>query len=349
MLEVKLRIEQADPRSDPRWQRLVQERPSSVFHSPGWMQALTDTYGLDFQAYILTDSSGNPKAGVPFSPISDIRGQRMVTLPFCDYCDPLVSEQEEWRSLITALLGEQMPVSLRCLYSPLPLADERFAIAKEAKWHGLDITPNLDALWQSLDGSARRCIKKAQRQGVAVQVAQGKEELRAFYDLHLRTRKYKYSLLAQPYCFFENIWRRFLADGLGALLVAVRGSEIIGGVLFLEWKDTVYYKFSASASDDLMYRPNDLIIWEAIKCYKQKRFRFLDFGLSDLDQPGLVRYKRKFASHELTATYLRSRLFIEDGQRAAKLLAGLSSLFSDASVPDDISEKAGALLYSYFA
>jgi hypothetical protein len=40
-----LKIVCIDPRTDPLWQVLTERAASSVFHSPSWIQVLTDTYG----------------------------------------------------------------------------------------------------------------------------------------------------------------------------------------------------------------------------------------------------------------------------------------------------------------
>ena len=118
-------------------------------------------------------------------------------------------------------------------------------------------------------------------------------------------RKYKYHLLAQPYVFLENIWKRFVATGHGALLLAEHRGEAIGGILFLHWKDTLYYKFNASAADELGYRPNDFVLWNGIQYAKARGLSYLDFGLSDLDQEGLLRYKRKYATEEKVISFLK--------------------------------------------
>ena len=106
--------------------------------------------------------------------------------------------------------------------------------------------------------------------------------------MHLKIRKYKYGLLAQPFLFFQNIWRHFVESQRGFLLLAVLDDKILAGDLFLQWKDTLYYKFNASIPEDLSHRPNDLLIWEAIQQAKKQGLQFLDFGLSDFDQEGLV-------------------------------------------------------------
>lgn len=341
-----------DPRTDALWRRLVDQQKSSVFHSPGWMGVLAETYGWEVEAQVLVDRAGEPKAGIPFCRIADIFGERIVSLPFSDHCDPLVGDRDQWHCAIDQLLAERRPIAMRCLHNDLALADERFALVKEAKWHGLDLRPDLDTLWGNLHDSARRAVRKAERGGVVVRIAEREEELRAFFEMHLRLRKHKYHLLAQPYRFFEQIWHQVIDRQNGVLMVAVYQGGIIGGVLFLEWQDTLYYKFNASVPAQLSHRPNDLLIWEGIKYGKAKGYTHLDFGLSDWDQEGLVRYKRQFASEEKTISFMRhapdGAPTQQDGQVRA-LLTQLTDLFTDESVPDSLTDRVGSILYKFFA
>ena len=348
-----MRIICIDPRTNPLWQKLTEQYSSDAFHSPEWMKVLTATYGFTVQAHVILDDAGEPVAGLPFCRIEDIRGKRLVALPFSDYCDPLVGEAAHWRLLLDKLLEEQIPFVVRPLHNAVALTDERLALVNKAKWHGIDLRPDLDTLWMSLHSSARRAIRKARKNGMVVQAAASKEDLRAFFELHLKVRKYKYRLLAQPYSFFENIWEQFIERQNGLLLLARHEGEVIGGIFFLEWKDGMYYKFNSSAPSFLAQRPNDLLLWKGIEYAKEKGFAHLDLGLSDWDQEGLVRYKRKFASEEKTISYLcyepnGATADSERDKKIKQLLPQLTDLFTDESVPDLITEQAGDVLYGLF-
>jgi CelD/BcsL family acetyltransferase involved in cellulose biosynthesis len=316
------------------------------------MQVLTDTYGWAISAYVLLDDRGEPKAGIPYCRITDMLGDRIVALPFSDYCDPLVNDAECWRSLIDRLVPEQRPINVRCLHNDLPLGDERFALVKQAKWHRLDLRPELDALWGAMHDSTHRAIRKSQRENLEVRVAQSEQELRTFFEMHLKVRKYKYGLLAQPYSFFQNIWRHFVDRQQGFLLLAISEDKIVAGDFFIEWKDTLYYKFNASLPGDLSHRPNDLLIWEGIQHGRNRGRAYLDFGLSDIDQEGLVRYKRKFGTEEKTISFLRHEpnggpTPAEKEMRA--LLGKLTNRFTNQLVPDSVTEQAGEDLYRLFS
>ena len=347
-----MNIVSVDPRTDPIWQTLVQKASSSVFHSPAWIQVLKDTYGWEARAYVVLDSRGEPRAGIPFCRVADMMGERVLALPFSDYCDPLGDDQQCWHFLIDSLLSERCPVNLRCLHNNLPLTDERFTVTKQAKWHGLSLAPGLDELWRGMQESTQRAIRKSQRDGLVIRVADSEQELRAFFEMHLKIRKYKLGLLAQPFQFFQNIWRHFVDTQHGFLLLALYQDKIVAGDFFLEWKDTLYYKFNASLPADLSHRPNDLLIWEGIQRGKARGFSGLDFGLSDIDQEGLVRYKRKFGTQEKIISFLRHA---PEGvpslaeKQIRNLLAQLTHRFTNQLVPDVVTEGAGEDLYRLFA
>lgn len=339
------------PQTDPRWLTLLSQSKSDVFHSVGWMNVLANTYGFQIRALIKLDENEQPKAGMAYCTVEDMMDPRIVSLPFSDFCDPLVANREDWDCLITNLLDRQQRLSMRCLHNDMPLADGRLSLVGRAKWHSIDLQRDENEIWEGLHGSARRAIKKAQRNDITIRIGQNKDDLRAFFNLHLRVRKYKYKLLAQPYRFFESIWDQFIAPGKGALILATHQGEVLGGVMFLEWQNTLYYKFNASNPDTITLRPNDLVVWEGIQFGKEKGLKLFDFGLSDWDQEGLLQYKRKFATEEKTISLLR---YMPEGSPSAEekqlrsLLPRITDLFVDESVPDAITEQAGNTLYQLF-
>ena len=94
------------------------------------------------------------------------------------------------------------------------------------------------------------------------------------------------------------------------------------------------------------------MLWEGIKYAKTHGFKFLDFGLSDLDQEGLLRYKRQFATEEKRIYFLRHRpseVQTIQEQQIRRLLPALTNLFTDEQMPDNLTEQAGEVLYRFFA
>jgi CelD/BcsL family acetyltransferase involved in cellulose biosynthesis len=341
-----------DAVTDPLWERLVTAHRTTVFHSPRWLRVLADTYGFSLRARLLSDETGTPSAGVVYAPVDDFMDPRLVSLPFSDFCDPVAGDADQWRTLIEDLVAQRRRIVLRCLHNDLPLRDDRFAVVGRALWHAIDVAADEEQMWQGLPSAARRALRKAQSSGVSVRRASTEADLRAFYELHLRVRKYKYGLLAQPYRFFSSIWEQFLVPGHGVLLLAFVDELVVGGVLFLEWQGVLYYKFNASHLDHLAARPNDRVLWEGISYARERGLQRVDFGLTDADQDGLVRYKRKYATEEKTITLLRHHPPGSPSardQRARRMLRDLTRVVTDQSVPDSASEQAGDVLYRYFS
>src|ERR1043166_4459298 len=86
-----------DPIHDPRWPTFVTKHPrASVFHTVEWLKALHDTYSYAPVVFTTTPPHNDLQNGIVFCHVrSWLTGQRMVSLPFSDYCEPLVDSPEE--------------------------------------------------------------------------------------------------------------------------------------------------------------------------------------------------------------------------------------------------------------
>ena len=323
-------------------------RHASLFSSPPWIEAVGTAYGLRIEASArLRD--GRVEAAVPFCRIADIRGERIACLPFSDYCDPLVEDPADWADLVAPILAAGVPVRLRCLRNALPTADDRFRVAGHALWHGVDLRRGEDEIWAGLDGQARQNVRKAERHGVVVRRSFSLDDLRLFHGMHASLRKSKYRMLAQPFAFFEALHAALAPEERISVLLAEVDGAAVAGILFLEWGDTLYYKFNASI--DTHFRPNDLLLWEGIRFGRGRGLASLDFGLSDADQPGLVRYKAKFATEERAISMLEWRPeghADPRGEEVGRTLHRMTRLLTEPAVPDTVTRAAGDELYRYF-
>jgi CelD/BcsL family acetyltransferase involved in cellulose biosynthesis len=331
-----------------RWSGLAGHSRAGLFSSRSWVAALVRTYGLRCQA-VVSERAGGLAAALPFARVADIRGERIVCLPFSDYCDPLTADVAEWRELVAPLLDHGVPVSLRCLNGAEPRQDPRFQRTGQALWHGVDLERAEDAIWAGLESSARQNVRKAGRHRVVVREGKTIEDVRIFHAMHCHVRKAKYRLLAQPVAFFEQLHAAFApGDRLSVLLAEVDG-QAIAGILLLECGDTLYYKFNASI--DRVFCPNDLLVWESLKLGRRRGLRRLDFGLSDPVQTGLVRFKRKFATEERPIDLLRfapADRVDTRGEAAGRVLSRITELLTEPGVPDDVTRRAGDELYRFF-
>jgi hypothetical protein len=333
------------------WRAIAHHPLNSLFSSRCWTQVVAETYGFKVSASMQNDIGNSGKTGgaILFSQLSDLRGERIVCGPFSDYCDPLASDVDTWRELVAPLISLGVPITLRCLCNQLPAKDERFAKVSEAAWHGIDLDRPESEIWDGFWGSARQNIRKAQRSGVKVRASQQLHDLHVFYEMHCRVRKSKYRLLPQPFVFFEHLHASFTKHNSLTILLAEVDGATVAATVFLECGDTLYYKFNASVERDAC--PNDLLVWEGIRIGRRRGLKLFDFGASDLDQPGLLRYKRKFATIERRIFRLEHKPEGYLDRRASAANEALRSVtywLTDPSVPDRITQAAGGDFYGLF-
>ena len=337
-----------DPRTAPEWRALVDGPGGSLFTSPPWITAVSDTYGFEPTARVLLDPAGRPRSGLAWTDVRDLRGSRRLTLPFCDRADPVLGEPGDWAAVSADALAGDLPLTLRCLAGNPAADDDRLTTTGEAAWHRTPLTAP-DELLAAFRASTRRNIATAGRSGVRVVLSADPDAVAAVHRLHVGLRKRKYRLLAQPRDLFHRIWKAFAPDDAVRAALALVDGEPVAGALYLVWGDTVYYKFGASVPDHLPRRPNDALHWAVIRWAAERGLTALDWGLSDLDQPGLVRYKQGWAAEEGRIVTLNAG-GAPHGRRpdVEEALRTVTGLLTEPGVPDDVTERGGAALYRYF-
>ncbi len=342
-----------DPRTEPAWQALSLGPGGGLFTSPPWISAVAGTYDLVPAARVAFAEGGTPVSGLVWADVTDLRGRRRIAFPFSDRADPILTGDAAdraagWAAVSADALDGDRPFTLRCLDGSPAVDDPRLAAVGDAAWHRTALDIPLDALHRRLRSQTRRNIATAARSGVEVTLSADLDAVLEFRALHVGLRKHKYRLLPQSREFFEHVWKAFAPlDAIRVGLARHRGVPV-AGALYLVWGDTVYYKFGASAPEHLALRPNDALHWELIRWAGERGLAGLDWGLSDRDQPGLVRYKAGWASTERSIRTLRSHHPAATDPEMDGLLRAVTGLLTDPEVPDRVTDAGGALLYRYF-
>ena len=337
-----------DPCDDPEWSALA--ALGDVFHSPAWLRVLRDSFGVTPVAHILSRDGESGVAGLPLCQIDDLIGRRQVTLPFSDLAGPLgLLASEDWDELLTRVLADDLPFRIRTHEHERFESRGEFERVGHAMWHSVDLTADIESIWDDLKPAARQNIRRARKAGVEVEIFSERSALAHFEDLHLGLRRAKYGMLSQPREFFDALFSEFSND-LAVVLATLNG-EPIAGIVLLRWGGRAYYKFNASRVEALNSRANDMAMWEAItfasKVWGCDR---LDLGLSDLDQPGLIRYKEKYAGISGDIVTYRSLAADEShlSTEARTLMSGLASAVAAEGTPAEVCRAVSSNIYRYF-
>lgn len=163
----------------------------------------------------------------------------------------------------------------------------------------LDINPDEDILLQNMHSKWRYNIRLAGRKGVEIREANGKEDLKIFYDVLVETAK-RDNFLIRGYEYFEWIWDYLVENNYAQVFLAEYEGQVIAGTLAMLTGDKVWYLYGASSNEYRNLMPNYLIQWTMIQWAKKHNCTMYDFrGVSgDLDENnplyGLYRFKKGF-------------------------------------------------------
>lgn len=341
-----MRIDTIDPRTKPEWNAFVASHPeATVFHTSAWCRVLTDTYGYK-PAYIVSrDDSGAVTGGVPLMLVDSwLTSKRLVGLPFSDVCGPLLPENGD-HELLAAALAEVERTRASSVEVRGRSGEMRgFSNGTVFLQHIIDLTGNLES---KVHNSARRAIRKAEKQGVSVRVSSELSDTRRFYDLMVHTRR-KHGLLPQPWRFFKNIHKHLIAPGHGYLLLADHNGQTIAGDLLLQFRDQLTYKFNASDPRFLEVRPNNLLLWKAMHLGAKAGQSTLDLGRCELDNEGLRRFKLLWGAREQRVGYYHYPENVAGSALLSARPTRAALSFFVKHAPNFALEGAGAALYRNF-
>lgn len=159
----------------------------------------------------------------------------------------------------------------------------------------VDLTKTEEELWEEVNSKRRNEIRKAIKEGVTFELDQSLTALKDCYNI----LKEVYSRAKLPLPHFSHFFDLFSqSDNKSGLRICTAKFEgkIIGCMLVLVYKETVFDYFAGSPEEYYCKCPNDLIPWEVFKWAKKSGYKKFDFGgAGNPDIPYGVRdYKKKF-------------------------------------------------------
>jgi lipid II:glycine glycyltransferase (peptidoglycan interpeptide bridge formation enzyme) len=295
-----------NPLLDSRWEAFVQSHPrASVFHSARWLRALQQTYGYEPIAFT-TDAPDAPLTNaIVFCRVNSwATGERLVSLPFSDHCDPLVNDPETEQKILSLVLASASAhskyIELRSRATSIP---SEFVPGDSFWLHALDVRGGEDQLLAGFHKDCvRRKIQRAAREELTYEEGTSDRLLADFSRLLLQSRR-RQQLPPQP-----ASWYRNLIDCMGDALkirVAYKRDQAIASILTLRYRDTLVYKYGCSDPAFNNAGGMVLLLWKTIQEASRDGLRELDLGRSDLDNEGLVTFKDRWGATRTRLTYWR--------------------------------------------
>lgn len=298
-----------DPLCDPRWPTLVENHPrSSVFHSKSWLKALKTVYGYEPVAVTTCPPGSSLTNGLVFCRVKSwLTGQRFVSLPFSDHCEPLIDSPDELDVMLLHMQRDLDERKWQYIEIRPVLQRPRSGIGpKETltyRLHRLDLRRSTQELFHNFHKNCvRRKIQRAEREGLKYEDGNSECLLQKFYSLLVTTRRRQY-LPPQPLAWFRGLVAAF-GDDI-KIRVASKGDLPVASILTLSTNRCVVYKYGGSIASLNKLGGMAFLFWKTIQEAKDKGLEELDMGRSGIDNLGLIAFKEHWGATGTTLNYWR--------------------------------------------
>ena len=304
-----MNVFEIDPLRDRRWNAFVEQHPhSSVFHRTEWLQALKLAYGYEPVAVSFCSPDALLTNALVFCRIrSVLTGNRLVSLPFSDHCEPLTNSADQADSLIAHVkrfVDHRKWKYVETRTASAPSGMGRMLSANTTYFfHRLDLKCSEEQLFKKLHKDCvQRKIRRANKESLCYEKGASEALLNQFYKLLVMTRR-RQNLPPQPLQWFRSLIASF--GDRAKIRIALKDGMPIAGILTLSHKKTITYKYACSDSRFHSLGGTALLLWKTISEAKAKGFEELDMGRSNSDDSGLVTFKERWGALRSVLTYWR--------------------------------------------
>ncbi|MGI9239399.1 MAG: GNAT family N-acetyltransferase [Verrucomicrobiales bacterium] len=338
------------------WDQLVADSPDgTIYHASGWRAAL-ETAFPHIRGHFLAIADGADGHLVAALPVYEVRswilGNRLVGVPYANWCDPLVENQSQLALLLGEVhkLGEELGcerVELRCRRHDLEEFPSGWEPAGTWKHHFTDLSPDPEVLFSKLSRTAvRRYINRARSQGIEIETDRSREGLEDFHRRLAILRK-RLGLPIIPYRFFQSL-RDSLSEEEFFLCVARRDGQRLGAAIGLRSRDVYHLEFAAGGPTARGLGVMQLLYWEAMQQARSLGCKEFSFGRTSGDNTGLLAYKRHWNTTEEDLSAISWAAGDRPGPGKLGSLVKPIASWSLERLPGPVCKSLGSLIYRHW-
>ena len=350
-----MRVVRIDSARHPAWDRFVADAPGgTIYHSSRWRVAIETAFPHIRGHFLALINEGDERllAALPVYEVrSWILGNRLVSAPYANWCDPLVENDSQ----LALLLGEarklgdelgcrQLDIRCRRLDQGFP---EGWEPAETWKHHLTDLGPAPEILFSKLSRTAvRRFIRKAQAQGIEVAADDSLEGLEDFHK-RLGVLRKRLGLPIIPYRFFQSL-RASLSKDEFIQLVARCDGQRLGAVIGLRSKDVFHLEFAAGGAVARDRGVMQLLYWKAMEQARSLGCKEFSFGRTSVENTGLLAYKRHWNTTEEDLSGVSWAAGDRSDKNRLRTFVRPIASWSLGRLPDPVCRSLGSLIYRHW-
>ena len=184
-----VRVVSPAPRAE--WKSVTESSPeATVFHTPEWLDALCRTGGFEDASRLYETADGT----TIIVPMVRRRGPRPMrtTWSMPGSWGGAIGSRRLAPEDVASVLDDLLATSARLIVKPGPRADLAWSAAPARERckhsvHIVDVRGGFEALWSDhFSSGTRNKIRRAEKEGVEIQVGSGCELMKVYWDVYLR-------------------------------------------------------------------------------------------------------------------------------------------------------------------
>ena len=298
-------VQWLSPDREAEWDEFVgRHELGLVYNLSSWKRTLESAFPHISGRFLALreNTSGQIVAGLPVYRVrSWLLGNRIVSVPFASFCNPLVSDDSQLNLLLPEVVEEYQRnrsdrLEIRMTEATRKLSHPLLSRTASYKHNFLPLDKDPDELFASLaKTSICQKVMKARKAGVVIEEVSDEKSLKVCHSILVKLR-HRLCLPAIPYAFFEAMRRHLWPEHLKIFIALQRGKPVACH-LVLKYKELWTSEYSASTIDAL-HGVNQLLYWETILRAMAAGAKVFSFGRTSVSNMGLLAYKRRWRTSE---------------------------------------------------
>ncbi len=324
-------------------ERLDAWEEATIFHTPEMQEVFARVPGHTPLLWAAVDDRGIPAA--LFTPvIVTLKGGlwRPLTSRAVAYGGVLAERSERGLDALAAVLRAHNAAVRSPLFTELrhmhdPTAWQPALTAAGYRWEPhlnflLPMEEGEEGLWRRMNRTARKNVRKAEREGVQVRPVQEREEVRVCYgfleEVYARARV----PLAPPELFLA-VFDVLVPRGMAYFWLAYHRGRPIATRVTLAYRGRLVDWYGGATASARHVRPDDFLVWHVLRWGVRAGYKVFDFGGAGHPDShhGIRAFKAKFGGDRVNygrSTYLHHPLLFHAAQGAYALWRKLKLLLS---------------------
>jgi lipid II:glycine glycyltransferase (peptidoglycan interpeptide bridge formation enzyme) len=262
-----------------------------------------------------------------------LTGRRGVSLPFTDECRPVARDSEQFKEMLRYVFEYGKTAGWKHLeFRGGHKGLDRFPVHTTHYCHTVELDRDDAKIFSTFRNSNKRNIKRARKENLTVDLSYTLKSVKEFYRLNCTTRKH-HGLPPQPFSFFRTIFDHIISRKKGFVALACNKNRSVAAAVYFHFGTEAVYKYGASDRNYHHLRPNNLMMWQAIKWCCRNGFKRFSFGRTEPENHGLLQFKRGWGTKEDRINYYKYDLAKDVFVRANSTLNSSYNLFKIMPLP----------------